>query len=133
MALAHEDSKFERLTVTLIPRGGISAFTRIPSTFSLAERSYSWNHYEKMNYMIIPQKISVHEIKVDIYIDMGRKGALKPVEIQKQVQSLVKAKLLGEWSGLRLDAISRPIAALPPARILTRGTIEEILGVKLVG
>jgi hypothetical protein len=133
MAHSRGQHKYERLTITLVPTSDDRGFRHIPSTFSATNRTYGWRHYEQMDYMIVPKKIASNEIKVDIFVDPQKKGKSQPADVQKAVQSFVKEKIHTEWNGLRLGAISRASAAVPPDQAFHRGTIEEILGTKLEG
>lgn len=127
MAPSHETHKVERVTITLVPEANERSFFQIPSTFNRVERTYAWRHYEQINYMLVPTKISSKEIKIDLFVD-PRKGKLHAKDLQHLVQTFVKAKVHGEWRGLRLESISRPTVAAAPERAVVRGTIEEILG-----
>lgn len=125
--------KFERVTITLVPTADERSFKHVPSTFSKTNRTYSWRHYEHMDYMIVPKKISSNEIKVDIFVDPQTKKHLAPGDIQKAVMNLVKGKIHSEWTGLKLGNVSRSSVASPPDQAFHRGTIEEILGTNLEG
>lgn len=130
MVHSHRE-KFERVTITLLPTADDRSFRHVPSTFDVAHRRYSWRHYETLNYMIVPKKISGNEIKVDMFIGSGRKKQMQPAQLHKVVEELVNAKMQTEWTGLKLAGISRATAAVPPAQTIVRGTIEEILGADL--
>jgi hypothetical protein len=78
--------------------------------------------------MIVPQKISRKEIKVDLYVGAQAKGRVTQAEMQKMVQNFVSSKIDTEWAGLKLAGIRRAAAAVPPAHAIRRGTIEEMLG-----
>ncbi len=125
--------KFERVTITLVPTADDRSFKHIPSTFSKTNRMYGWRHFEHMDYMIVPKKISSNEIKVDIFVDPAPRKKVQSVDVQKAVTEFVKAKIHSEWAGLKLGSISRATVASPPDQIFHRGTIEEILGAKLEG
>jgi hypothetical protein len=127
MAPAHDTHKFERVTITLVPEANERSFFQVPSTFNRVDRTYAWRHYEQINYMLVPTKISNKEIKIDLFVD-PRKGKLQARNLQHLVQTFVKTKVHSEWRGLRLESISRPTIAAPPERTVVRGTIEEILG-----
>jgi hypothetical protein len=123
--------KFERVTITLVPTADERSFRHIPSTFSKTNRTYGWRHFEQMDYMIVPKKISSNEIKVDIFVDPTTRKKAHPADIQKAVSEFVKSKIHSEWSGLKLGNISRATVAAPPDQTFHRGTIEEILGSNL--
>lgn len=125
--------KFERVTITLVPTADERSFKYVPSTFSKTNRTYSWRHFEKMDYMIVPKKISSNEIKVDIFVDPLSKKKVQPTEIQRAVTNFVKSKIPSEWPGLKLGNISKATAASPPGQTFHRGTIEEILGSAVEG
>lgn len=131
MVTSHETQKYERVTITLLPTSDESSFRHVPTTFSPAERTYTWRRFEKIDYLIVPKKISNKEIKIEMYIDPQQKGKPSASQIQKMVQGFVNAKIQTEWMGLRLSAISRSSAAAPPEQMFRRGTIEEILGAQL--
>ena len=130
MAPSHDTHKFDRVTITLVPEANERSFFQVPSTFNRVDRTYAWRHYEQINYMLVPTKISNKEIKIDLFVD-HRKGKLNAKNFQSIVHAFVKAKVHDEWRGLRLESISRPTAATPPERTVVRGTIEEILGTSL--
>ncbi len=123
--------KFERVTITLLPTADERSFRHIPSTFSKTNRTYGWRHFEQIDYMIVPKKISSNEIKVDIFVDPQTKKKLQPLDIQRAVTNFVKTKIHSEWAGLKLANISRATVASPPDQAFHRGTIEEILGAHL--
>lgn len=131
MVPARGSQKFERVTITLLPTADERSFKHVPSTFSKTNRTYGWRHFEKIDYMIVPKKISSNEIKIDIFVDPQSKKKLQPTDIQKAVTNFVKAKIHSEWSGLKLGNISRATVASPPDQSFHRGTIEEILGANL--
>ncbi len=125
--------KFERVTITLVPTADERSFKHVPSTFSKTNRTYIWRHFEHMDYMIVPKKISSNEIKVDIFVDPQTKRMLAPGEIQRAIMDFVKLKIRSDWTGLKLGNVSRASAASPPDQTFHRGTIEEILGANLEG
>jgi hypothetical protein len=127
MAPSHDTHKVERVTITLVPDATERSFFQVPSTFNRAERTYAWRHHEQLNYMLVPTKISNKEIKIDLFVDQ-RKGKLQPKSLQHLLQTFVKAKVHGEWRGLKLESISTPTTATAPEHTVVRGTIEEILG-----
>ncbi len=128
MSLSREQHKFERVTLTLVPRADDRTLLHIPSTFNKVERTYSWRTAGSINYMLVPTRISSTEIKVDLFVDPLRKGKVQPKSLVKAVQELVSHKMEKEWRGLKLESISRPSTAIPPNNTIVRGTIEEILG-----
>ena len=130
MVLARGSHKFDRVTITFVPTADEASFHHVPSTFSTTNRTYGWRHSQQIDYMIVPRKISSNEIKVDMFVD-PTKRLKSGVDLQKAVQSLVKAKIQSEWQGLKLAGISRATVAAPPEQKFTRGTIEEILGATL--
>jgi hypothetical protein len=129
MALARDQHRTERVTITLVPRSDERILPNIPSTFNQIERTYSWRTAGSLNYMLVPTKISSGEIKVDLFVDpLKRGGKLQARSLAKTVQEFVNDKIQTEWRGLRLESISRPTMAAPPSDAIVRGTIEEILG-----
>ncbi len=131
MALSRGHHKFERLTITLVPTSDERSFRNVPSTFSTANRTYVWRQLAKLHYMLVPRKISSSEIKVDIFVDSAKGTKPHAPELQKLVQDFVKEKIHSDWRGLRFAGLSRAAAAVPPAKVFDRGTIEEILGADL--
>jgi hypothetical protein len=121
--------KVERVTLTLHPEPQERLPMRVPTTFDANARTYGWKHSSRMNYMIVPRKISSSEIKVDLFITAPRGGRMASRDVQKLVQSFVQAKIASEWRGLVLGEISRPTAGVPPTKSIVRGTIEDMLGV----
>ena len=104
---------------------------RIPTTFDTNARTYGWKHSSRMDYMIVPRRISSSEIKVDIFITAPRGGRMASRDVQKVVQNFVQSKIASEWRGLVLGEISRPTSVVPPTKSIVRGTIEDMLGVSL--
>ena len=133
MVHSRGNQKFERVTITLVPTADERSFRHIPSTFSKTNRTYGWRHFEQMDYMIVPKKISSNEIKVDIFVDPTSRKKLQATDVQRAVAEFVKVKIHSEWAGLKLGNISRATVALPPDQTFHRGTIEEILGTNLDG
>lgn len=125
------DQRIERVTITLVPTGDERSFRHVPSTFSLANRRYGWRHFEAVEYMIVPRKISSNEVKVDMFIGSTKRKRILASDVQRIVQGFVKTKIHSEWQGLKLAGISRATVAAPPEQIIRRGTIEEILGTNL--
>lgn len=128
MALSRDAHKVERVTITLVPRADERVLLQIPSTFNQVERTYAWRTAGSLNYMLVPTRISSHEIKVDLFVDPLRKGKGHLKNLQKTVQDFVHDKMQSEWRGLKLESISRASVATPPTSAIVRGTIEEILG-----
>jgi hypothetical protein len=131
MALSRGHQKFDRLTITLVPTADERSFKNVPSTFNTVNRTYAWRQLAELSYMLVPRKISSHEIKVDIFVDAQRRKKNGGSDVQKVVQDFIKEKIQSDWSGLRLGGIARAAAAAPPDEKVTRGTIEEILGADL--
>jgi hypothetical protein len=131
MVLSRESHKYERVTITLVPSADESNFRRVPSTFSSTNRTYTWRHFEHIDYMIVPRSVSNSEIKVDMFVDVMKGGRQQGKGVQKFVQDFVKTKIQTAWKGFKLGSISRPTSAAPPGETFKRGTIEEILGTNL--
>jgi hypothetical protein len=131
MVLARSQQKVEKLTVTLIPQNDERTPLHIPSTFNTSHRAYDWCHTARMDYMIVPTRISSNEVRVDVFVTPVRGGRMQPKDLQRAVESFVQAKLVSEWKGLRLAGIGRPTSAAPPKRTFVRGTIEEMLSTPL--
>jgi hypothetical protein len=121
--------KVERVTLTLHPEPLERLPMRVPTTFDAHARTYGWKHSSRMNYMIVPRKISSSEIKVDLFITAPRGGRMASRDVQKLVQNFVQSKIASEWRGLVLGEISRPTEGVPPTKSIVRGTIEDMLGV----
>ena len=77
MSLSREQHKFERVTLTLVPRADDRTLLHIPSTFNKVERTYAWRTSGSLNYMLVPTRISSTEIKVDLFVDPLRKGKVQ--------------------------------------------------------
>lgn len=131
MVVSRETQKFERVTVTLLPTADESSFRNVPSTFDRTNRTYAWRHFERIEYLIVPTRISSREVKVDMFVGSTGKGKVPASSLQKVIEHLVKTKIESEWQGLKLVGISRPTNATPPAETFSRGTIEEMLGASL--
>jgi hypothetical protein len=131
MVMSRGTHKFNRVTVTLVPTADERSFRHVPTTFSPVERTYAWRHFEKLEYMIVPKKVSSKEIKIDLYVDPQIKAKGNASQLQKMIQNFVSAKIQTDWAGLKLAGISRASAATPPEQLFRRGTIEEILGAQL--
>lgn len=132
MPLARSASKVERITVTLLPTADERSFENVPSTFSALHRSYEWRRSTNMRYMIIPRKISNREILIDFFVDRTAKAATTAKASLKAVEHFVQAKVGSEWKGLKFGGVGRPISAQPPQKMFVRGTIEEMLGAKVI-
>jgi len=131
MVVSRGEQKTERVTITLVPTSDERGFRHVPSTFSPANRRYGWRHFEAVDYMIVPRKISSNEVKVDMFVGSLKKKRMLGSDVQRFVQDFVKSKIHSEWQGLKLAGISRATVAAPPQQTVTRGTIEEILGADL--
>lgn len=131
MVLSRGAHKYERVTITLVPTADERSFRHIPTTFSPTERTYAWRHFQKLDYLIVPKRISSREIKIDLFVDPQAKGKTSSAQVQKMIQHFVNTKMQSEWVGLKLAGISRASAATPPDQMFRRGTIEEILGAQL--
>lgn len=131
MVLSRGVHKFDRVTITLVPTADERSFRHVPTTFSTTERTYAWRHFEKLDYMIVPKRISNKEIKIEMFVAPQMKGKPTAAQIQKMIQGFVNTKIQTEWMGLKLARISRESAAAPPEQMFRRGTIEEILGAQL--
>lgn len=131
MIASRTPHKYERVTITFVPTADERSFRHIPTTFSSTERTYGWRHFEKLEYMIIPKKISNKEVKIDMFVDLQGRGKGSMAQTQKMIHNFVSTKIRTDWAGLRLAGISRASAASPPEQVYRRGTIEEILGAQL--
>ena len=131
MVVSRDPHRYERVTITLIPTADESSFKRVPSTFSATNRTYSWRHFEQIDYMIVPRSVSNNEVKVDMFVDPLKLGRSHAANIQKVVQQFVKTKMQTSWKGFKLGGISKPANVAPPEETFKRGTIEEILGSNL--
>jgi hypothetical protein len=131
MVMSRGAHKFERVTITLVPTADERSFRHVPTTFSPTERMYTWRHFEKLEYMIVPKKVSNKEIKIDLFVDPQIKGKGSPLQLQKLIQNFVSTKIETDWTGLKLASIGRASVATPPEQMFRRGTIEEILGAQL--
>ena len=128
MVVSRDPHKYGRITITLIPTADESSFKRVPSTFSLSNRTYTWRHFEQIDYMIVPRSVSNSEVKVDIFVESLKHGRSHNADIQKTVQQFVRTKMQTSWKGFKLGGISKPANVAPPEETFKRGTIEEILG-----
>jgi len=131
MASSRGPHRYERVTITLVPTADERSFRHVPTTFSSSERTYAWRHYDKLDYMIVPKKISNREVKIELFVDLQAKGKTNAAQVHKMIQGFVEAKMHTEWMGLKLASISRASVATPPEQMFRRGTIEEILGAQL--
>jgi len=123
--------KVDRVTVTLLPTAKDRNFRVVPSTFSAVNRSYEWHKSNTVNYMIVPKRITNAKIELDVFVDPVRKGKMQAKSLLKVVQNFITGKIDSEWRGLKLGGIGRPTAALPPQKLLIRGSIEDILGIPI--
>lgn len=128
MAAARGALKIERVTVTLVPQGDARGTLRVPSTYSSIQRTYNWRRTADMQYMIVPTRVSSKEIQVDFFVNVAGLPRQKMKDLQKTLRGFVEEMLDSEWKGLRLGAIGKPAAAIPPRESIVRGTIEDILG-----
>jgi hypothetical protein len=131
MVLAHGPQKVERVTITLVPDRSAEKPFAIPSTFNAIERTYGWKRTARLEYMIVPTRITSDTVTVDLFFSPGRGSRLQTRQLLKAVQELVEQKVGSEWEGLRLAAIGKPSHAAPPTKMFVRGTIEDMLGVPL--
>lgn len=133
MVSSRTPQRVERVTLTLHPEPRERLPMRVPTTFDATARTYEWKHSSRMDYMIVPRKISSSEIKVDLFVTAPRGGRIGARDLQKAVQNFVQSKIASEWRGLVLGDISRPTSGVPPTKSIVRGTIEDMLGVSLRG
>ncbi len=131
MVHSRVEQKFDRVTITFVPTADERSFRHVPSTFNVAHRTYGWRHAERMQYMIVPKKISSGEIQVELFLSPLGKGKLQARNLLKVVEGFVKDKIETDWRGLKLSSIGRVTSAIPPRGSIVRGTIEEILGSSL--
>ena len=129
MLASRVGQKYDRVTVTLVPTSDDRSFRSVPTTYSATDRTYQWRKAEAMSYMIVPKRVTSARIEVDVFVDAVKKGRAQGREIQKAVQDFVKSKIDTEWKGLKLGAVSKAGAAIPPQKSVVRGSIEDILGV----
>lgn len=132
MPLVHGPQKVERITISLVPTGDDRSFENVPTTFSTLHRSYEWRRSSQTKYMIVPRRVSSNEVLIDFFVEPHAKGANAAKLATRFVQSFVENKIASEWKGLKLGSVGRPTSALPPQKAFVRGTIEEMLGAKLV-
>jgi hypothetical protein len=131
MVLAHGPHKVERVTITLVPDRSAEKPFAIPSTFNKIERTYGWKRTARLEYMIVPTRISSDSVKVDLFFSPSRGARLQARQMLKAVQEFVEQKVGSEWEGLRLAGIGKPSPAAPPTKMFVRGTIEDMLGTSL--
>ncbi|MBM2845410.1 MAG: hypothetical protein HW407_722 [Bacteroidetes bacterium] len=131
MVVSRGTQKFDRVTITLVPTADERSYRHVPSTFDRTNRTYAWRHFEKIEYLIVPTKISSREVKIDMFVGSTGKRKAHGSSLYKTIENLVKTKIESEWQGLKLAGISRPTNAAPPEQTFSRGTIEEILGTSL--
>jgi len=127
MVLAHGPQKVERVTITLVPDRNAEKPFEIPSTFNKIERTYGWKHSARLEYMIVPTRISSDSVKVDLFFSPSRGARPQTRHMLKAVQEFVEQKVGSEWEGLRLADIGKPTLAAPPTKMFVRGTIEDML------
>jgi hypothetical protein len=132
MPLVHAPQKVERITISLVPTGDDRSFENVPTTFSTLHRSYEWRRASQMRYMIVPRKVSSNEILIDFFVEPATRGANSGKLASRFVDSFIQHKIGSEWKGLKLGTVGRPTAAHAPQKAFVRGTIEEMLGAKLV-
>jgi hypothetical protein len=133
MVHARSSQKCDRVTVTLVPNVDERSLIQVPSTFNRIDRMYGWRRSERMDYMIVPTRISNTEIKLDFFVSR-QKGTRSPIKnLHKTVQEFIEDKIESEWRGLKLAGVGRPTTGFPPNKSYVRGTIEEMLGASLEG
>ena len=132
MSLAKGAPKVDRYTVTLVPTTDEAPFEHLPTTFSAAHRSYEWRRASHMKYMIVPRKVTGREIQIDFFIDPASHAVVSSKAGLKSVEQFVQRKIASEWKGLKLTGVGKPTEALAPSKVMVRGTIEEMLGTKLI-
>jgi len=133
MVLSRSPQKVDRVTVTLVPDRNDRLPFHIPSTFNKSARVYGWRHSARLNYMIVPTKISSAEVRIDIFVAPAKGSRLQAKSVPRLIQNLIETKVASEWRGLRLGEIGRPTTAVPPQKSYIRGTIEDMLGANLEG
>ena len=131
MVLGHGPQKVERVTITLVPDRGAEKPFAIPSTFNKLERTYGWKRSARLEYMIVPTRISSDSVKVDLFFSPSPGARLQARHMLKAVEEFVEQKIGSEWEGLRLAGIGKPTLAAPPTKMFVRGTIEDMLGVPI--
>lgn len=131
MVMAHGPQKVERVTITLVPDRSAEKPFAIPSTFNKIERTYGWKRTARLEYMIVPTRISSDAVKVDLFFSPSRGARFQPRHMLRAVQEFVEQKVGSEWEGLRLAGIGKPSLAAPPTKMFVRGTIEDMLGAPL--
>ncbi|HTY01058.1 MAG TPA: hypothetical protein VMG09_13615 [Bacteroidota bacterium] len=132
MSVPRGNHKVERVTITLFPTAEEHSYENVPTTFSTINRSYEWRRSSHMRYMIVPKRISSREVLIDFFVEHQGKLPAAIKNTLNLVESFVQHKIASEWKGLKLGGLSRPTNAVPPNRTFVRGTIEEMLGTKLV-
>jgi hypothetical protein len=132
MPVAKGIQKVDRYTVTLVPTTDDAPFEHIPTTFSATHRLYEWRRAARMKYMIVPRKVSGREIQIDFFLDPTSEAAASSKMGLKSVEQFFQRKIASEWKGLKLTAVGKPIEAQAPSKVMVRGTIEEMLGTKLI-
>jgi hypothetical protein len=132
MSVPRGGHKVERVTITLFPTAEEHSYENVPTTFSTINRSYEWRRSSHMRYMIVPKRISSREVLIDFFVEHQGKPSGVAKSTMTMVESFVQHKISSEWKGLKLGSVSRPTNAAPPNKTFLRGTIEEMLGTKLV-
>ena len=131
MVLSRSPQKVERVTVTLVPDKNDRLPFHVPSTFNRTARVYGWRHSARLDYMIVPTKISSTEVKIDVFVAPAKGSRLQTRSVPRLIQNLIEGKVSSEWRGLRLGEIGSPTTAIPPQKSYVRGTIEDMLGASL--
>ena len=130
MSMTRPSPRIERITLTLVPTAEEHSYEHVPTTFSAANRSYEWKRASHFRYMIVPKRVASSEVQVDFFFEVAEKGSEK--DTLKSVHQFVQHKVNAEWKGLKLEALGKPTVSLPPQKTMVRGTIEEMLGTKLL-
>jgi hypothetical protein len=130
MSVSRSTPRVERITLTLVPVAEEHSYDNVPTTFSQTHRSYEWRKSAHLRYMIVPKKVSSKEVLVDFFFELHGKESVK--DAMKNVQQFVEHKVVSDWKGLKLESLGKPTASLPPQKAFVRGTIEEMLGTKLI-
>ena len=131
MSLTRGTQKVERYSITLVPERSETVPFHVPTTFDRVERVYEWKHSGRLDYLIVPTKISNNEVKIDLFVNPARGARLHAKGLSKAIEEFLETKIGSEWKGLRLASIGRPSHVIPPSKSFVRGTIEDMLGVPL--
>ena len=132
MVASRTPQKVERVTVTLIPERDERQPLHVPSTFSREERSYTWKRAGTLEYMIVPTRVSRSEIRLDLFFMPARGAKRESADTARRVENFVRARIGGDWHGVKLGSIGRRVTVAAPRKTYVRGTIEEMLGVSAV-